>query len=69
MLQDRRGIRLDAVIQVGDLGAYPSAERYDGPSEPFPATGRRSGWSSRSVRIWAAGSGRETRRRGVSVGS
>lgn|GEM_PF-1622348 len=35
MLQDRRGIRLDAVIQVGDLGAYPSAERYDGPSHRF----------------------------------
>ncbi|GAA1984496.1 metallophosphoesterase family protein [Catenulispora subtropica] len=32
MLQSRRGLRLDAVVQVGDLGAYPSADRFDGPS-------------------------------------
>jgi len=35
LLQGRRGIRLDAVIQVGDLGAYPSADRFDGPSHRF----------------------------------
>ncbi|SEG95772.1 Predicted phosphoesterase [Nonomuraea solani] len=35
LLQDRRGIRLDAVIQVGDLGAYPSAERFDESSRRF----------------------------------
>jgi len=35
LLQDRRGIRLDAVIQVGDLGAYPSADRFDEPSRRF----------------------------------
>ncbi|MCF2533448.1 metallophosphatase family protein [Yinghuangia sp. KLBMP8922] len=35
MLQARRGIRLDAVIQVGDLGAYPSVERYDEPTRRF----------------------------------
>lgn len=29
MLQVRRGVRLDAVVQVGDLGAFPSPERYD----------------------------------------
>jgi Icc-related predicted phosphoesterase len=37
-LQRRRGIRLDAVIQVGDLGAYPSFERMDGPSQRFAST-------------------------------
>lgn len=37
MLQQRRGIRLDAVVQVGDLGAYPSADRFDGPSRRFIA--------------------------------
>ncbi|MEV5570323.1 metallophosphoesterase [Spirillospora sp. NPDC052269] len=37
MLQERRGIRLDAVIQVGDMGAYPSAERFDEPSRRFHA--------------------------------
>ncbi|NUS02865.1 MAG: metallophosphoesterase [Nonomuraea sp.] len=37
MLQNRRGIRLDAVVQVGDLGAYPSADRFDGPSRRFIA--------------------------------
>ncbi|MEU8247919.1 metallophosphoesterase [Nonomuraea sp. NPDC048916] len=35
MLQARRGIRLDAVIQVGDLGAYPSFERFDESSRRF----------------------------------
>ncbi|SEG87937.1 Predicted phosphoesterase [Thermomonospora echinospora] len=35
MLQARRGIRLDAVIQVGDLGAYPSPERLDESSRRF----------------------------------
>ncbi|GAA2064761.1 hypothetical protein GCM10009839_90390 [Catenulispora yoronensis] len=35
MLQQRRGVRLDAVVQVGDLGAYPSADRFDGPSRRF----------------------------------
>jgi Icc-related predicted phosphoesterase len=35
LLQERRGVRLDAVIQVGDLGAYPSEERYDEPSRRF----------------------------------
>ncbi|MDI2124643.1 metallophosphoesterase family protein [Yinghuangia seranimata] len=35
MLQARRGVRLDAVVQVGDLGAYPTPERYDEPSRRF----------------------------------
>lgn len=35
LLQERRGIRLDAVIQVGDLGAYSSAERLDESSRRF----------------------------------
>ncbi|OHV37112.1 hypothetical protein BCD49_18195 [Pseudofrankia sp. EUN1h] len=35
LLQERRGIRLDAVVQVGDLGAYPSEERYDEPTRRF----------------------------------
>ncbi|MFI9839149.1 metallophosphoesterase [Nonomuraea sp. NPDC051941] len=35
LLQNRRGIRLDAVIQVGDLGAYPSFERFDESSRRF----------------------------------
>ncbi|CUU55063.1 Predicted phosphoesterase [Parafrankia irregularis] len=35
LLQERRGIRLDAVVQVGDLGAYPSADRLDEPSRRF----------------------------------
>ncbi|RAY13696.1 hypothetical protein DPM19_18710 [Actinomadura craniellae] len=35
LLQARRGIRLDAVIQVGDLGAYPSPERFDESSRRF----------------------------------
>lgn len=35
MLQARRGIRLDAVVQVGDLGAYPTTERYDEPTRRF----------------------------------
>jgi Icc-related predicted phosphoesterase len=37
MLQARRGIRLDAVIQVGDLGAFPSADRFDESSRRFAA--------------------------------
>ncbi|MFD0276464.1 metallophosphoesterase [Kitasatospora sp. NPDC127111] len=36
-LQARRGIRLDAVIQVGDLGAYPSPDRFDEASRRFHA--------------------------------
>lgn len=35
MLQSRREVRLDAVVQVGDLGAYPSYERFDEPSRRF----------------------------------
>jgi len=35
LLQQRRGIRLDAAIQVGDLGAFPSVERMDAPSRRF----------------------------------
>lgn len=35
MLRARRRVRLDAVIQVGDLGAYPSPERYDEPTRRF----------------------------------
>ncbi|REE95457.1 metallophosphoesterase family protein [Thermomonospora umbrina] len=34
-LQRHRGVRLDALVQVGDLGAYPSAERWDGSSRRF----------------------------------
>jgi Icc-related predicted phosphoesterase len=36
-LQRHRGIRLDAAIQVGDLGAYPTLERMDRPSKRFAA--------------------------------
>jgi Icc-related predicted phosphoesterase len=36
-LQRQRGIRLDAAIQVGDLGAYPGPERMDRPSRRFAA--------------------------------
>jgi Icc-related predicted phosphoesterase len=36
-LQRHRGIRLDAAIQVGDLGAYPTPERMDAPSQRFAA--------------------------------
>ncbi|GAA3769232.1 hypothetical protein GCM10022225_64960 [Plantactinospora mayteni] len=36
-LQRHRGIRLDAAIQVGDLGAYPTPDRLDGPSRRFAA--------------------------------
>jgi Icc-related predicted phosphoesterase len=36
-LQRHRGIRLDAAIGVGDLGAYPTPERMDGPSQRFAA--------------------------------
>jgi Icc-related predicted phosphoesterase len=36
-LQTHRGIRLDAAIQVGDLGAYPTPERMDRPSRRFAA--------------------------------
>lgn len=35
MLQHRRGLRLDAVVQVGDLGAYPDVDRFDEPSRRF----------------------------------
>lgn len=35
MLQKRRGIRLDAMVQVGDLGSYPSAERLDEATRRF----------------------------------
>ncbi|WP_143261634.1 metallophosphoesterase [Allokutzneria sp. NRRL B-24872] len=34
-LQNSRGVRLDAAIQVGDLGAYPTWERMDRPSKRF----------------------------------
>jgi hypothetical protein len=37
MLQDRRRIRLDALVQVGDLGAFPSPERMDEASLRFLA--------------------------------
>jgi hypothetical protein len=37
LLQERRGVRLNAVIQVGDLGAYPSFDRFDEPSRRFIA--------------------------------
>jgi Icc-related predicted phosphoesterase len=36
-LQRHRGIRVDAAIQVGDLGAYPTPERMDSPSQRFAA--------------------------------
>jgi Icc-related predicted phosphoesterase len=36
-LQTHRGIRLDAAIQVGDLGAYPTSDRMDRPSRRFAA--------------------------------
>lgn len=36
-LQRHRGIRLDAAIQVGDLGAYPAPQRMDSPSRRFAA--------------------------------
>ena len=35
MLQQRRGIRLDALIQVGDLGSFPSLERLDDATRRF----------------------------------
>ncbi|GAA3986984.1 hypothetical protein GCM10023085_81310 [Actinomadura viridis] len=37
MLKRHRGIRPDALIQVGDLGAYPSPDRWDDPSRRFGA--------------------------------
>lgn len=37
MLQKRRGIRLDAMIQVGDLGSFPSPERLDEATRRFIA--------------------------------
>ncbi|GIH23667.1 hypothetical protein Aph01nite_19770 [Acrocarpospora phusangensis] len=37
LLQDRRGVELGASIQVGDLGAFPSPERWDAPSRRFGA--------------------------------
>jgi Icc-related predicted phosphoesterase len=36
-LQRHRGIRLDAVVEVGDLGAYPAPDRMDEPSRRFAA--------------------------------
>ncbi|GAB3981594.1 hypothetical protein GCM10029978_082960 [Actinoallomurus acanthiterrae] len=36
-LARRRAIQLDAVVQVGDLGAYPGPERWDEPSRRFGA--------------------------------
>ncbi|RKS79336.1 Icc-related predicted phosphoesterase [Actinomadura pelletieri DSM 43383] len=36
-LSRHRGIRLDAVIQVGDLGAFPSPDRWDDASRRFRA--------------------------------
>jgi Icc-related predicted phosphoesterase len=36
-LQNHRGIQLNAAIQVGDLGAYPTPERLDRPSRRFVA--------------------------------
>jgi Calcineurin-like phosphoesterase len=38
LLQRHRGITLDALIQVGDLGAFPSADRWDEPTRRFAAT-------------------------------
>lgn len=35
VLQRRRGIRVDAMVQVGDLGAFPSAERLDEATRRF----------------------------------
>ncbi|GAA0994504.1 hypothetical protein GCM10009555_087110 [Acrocarpospora macrocephala] len=43
MLQNRRGITLDALIQVGDLGAFPSPERWDEPSRRFGANSPAQG--------------------------
>jgi Icc-related predicted phosphoesterase len=37
LLQQHRGLRLDAAIQVGDMGAYPTPERMDAPSRRFAA--------------------------------
>jgi hypothetical protein len=37
MLARRRSIRLDALIQVGDLGAYPGPDRWDEASREFGA--------------------------------
>ncbi|MBE1532120.1 metallophosphoesterase family protein [Actinomadura algeriensis] len=37
MLGRHRGIRLDAVVQVGDLGAFPGPERWDDASHRFGA--------------------------------
>lgn len=35
MLKKRRGIRLDTMIQVGDLGSFPSPERLDDATRRF----------------------------------
>ncbi|MGP3970000.1 metallophosphoesterase family protein [Streptomyces sp. 6N223] len=43
MLQHRRSIQLDAVIQVGDLGAFPSPERWDEASHRFAANSPAQG--------------------------
>ncbi|XVQ14688.1 metallophosphoesterase family protein [Spirillospora sp. CA-255316] len=37
MLGARRAVRLDALVQVGDLGAFPTPERMDEPSRRFGA--------------------------------
>jgi hypothetical protein len=37
MLGSRRAVRLDALVQVGDLGAFPTPERMDEPSRRFGA--------------------------------
>lgn len=43
MLSKRRAIRLDAVIQVGDLGAYPTPERWDEAGRRFGAANPAQG--------------------------
>lgn len=60
-LQHERGVRLDAVIQVGDLGAYPSFDRFDEPSRRFIADSPSQGDFFRlldpSAALWNAVSG------------
>jgi hypothetical protein len=43
VLQKRRGIRLDALVQVGDLGAFPSPERLDDATRRFIASNPAEG--------------------------
>lgn len=43
MLQIRRAIQLDAMIQVGDLGAYPAPERWDVAGHRFEANNPAQG--------------------------